>query len=202
MKSLVPSIHMALYPARTWIFLVAIVALVACSDKKDTSVNEMIDESQPLVEVASLPDDSFTEKKPLNVIVLPPYDEMAGAGISPDISKYLENALRKDDELEVMKFPYQKLINANYYMVYDKKFCRDIVELIGPDIIVMSRLELSKRTGNMNTDRWDFEVKVYDVTSDRQRKSISGQSLRAEAIHKTIDERREDIVGDILETRK
>jgi hypothetical protein len=101
-----------------------------------------------------------------------------------------------------MKFPDQKLINANYHMVYDKKYCREIIEIVDPDIIVMSRLDLAKRTGNMNMDRWDFEIKIYDVSSDQQRKSISGQSLRAEGIDKTIHELRANLVDDILETRK
>jgi hypothetical protein len=66
----------------------------------------------------------------------------------------------------------------------------------------MSRLDLTKKTGNMEMDRWDFEIKIYDVSSDQQRKSICGQSLRAEGIDRTIHELRENLVEDILEGRK
>lgn len=195
MKSIAPSIILALYPA--FAGLAIALTLTACSHKHDIAA-----ETKPLMDLASPPADSVIEETPLNVIVLPPYDVIANEGISPDITNYLESALRKEGELEVMKFPYQQLINANYHMVYDKKYCREIIEIVNPDIIVMSRLDLAKKTGNMEMDRWDFEIKIYDVSSDKQRKSISGQALRAETIHKTIHELREDLVEDILETRK
>jgi hypothetical protein len=197
MKSLAPSIKLAFYLVRNRTAIIIMIALSACSHKSD-----MTAEAKPLVEVASLPVDSVQEKKLLNVIVLPPYDVIAGAGISPDIAKSLESVLKKEAQLDVMKFPYQKLINANYHMVYDKKYCREIIEIVDPDIIVMSRLDLTKKTGNMEMDRWDFEIKIYDVSSDQQRKSISGQSLRAEGIDRTIHELRENLVEDILEGRK
>jgi hypothetical protein len=197
MKSLAPSIKLAFYPVRNRIAIIIMVALTACSHKSDIAT-----EAKPLVEAASSTVDSVQEKKLINVIVLPPYDIIAGAGISPDITKSLESALKKEAQLDVMKFPYQKLINANYLMVYDKKYCREIIEIVDPDIIVMSRLDLTKKTGNMHMDRWDFEIKIYDVSSDQQRKSISGQSLRAEGIDRTIHELRENLVEDILEGRK
>jgi hypothetical protein len=197
MKSLVPSIKLAFYLVRSWILIGVIATLNACSHK-----SEITPEAKPQVEVASTTPDAVEEKKSLNVIVLPPYDVIAGAGISPDITKSLENVLRREAQLEVMKFPYQKLINANYHMVYDKKYCREIIEIVDPDIIVMSRIDLARKTGNMENDRWDFEIKIYDVSSDQQRKSISGQSLRAETIHKTINDLGENLVDDILETRK
>lgn len=197
MKSLVPSIKLAFYPAKSWIAAALVIGLSACSQK-----SEIVEAAEPLVEVTPVPADSAEEKKLLNVIVLPPYDVIAGAGISPDITTSLESALKREEGLEVMKFPYQKLINANYHMVYDKKYCREIIEIVDPDIIVMSRIDLARKTGNMEMDRWDFEIKIYDVSSDQQRKSISGQSLRAESIDKTINDLRENLVEDILETRK
>jgi hypothetical protein len=199
MKSIAPSFKLAFYLVRNRIatIILIMIALSACSHKSDIAA-----EAKPLVEVASSPVDSLQEKKLLNVIVLPPYDVIAGAGISPDIAKSLESVLKKEAQLDVMKFPYQKLINANYHMVYDKKYCREIIEIVDPDIIVMSRLDLAKKTGNMDMDRWDFEIKIYDVSSDQQRKSISGQSLRADGIDKTIHELRENLVEDILEARK
>jgi hypothetical protein len=196
MKSLVPSMKLAFYQGLACI-AIGVFTLNACSHRNDISA-----EAAPLVEVAAAPADSVIEKKSLNVIVLPPYDVIANEGISPDITKSLETVLKRETKLEVMKFPYQKLINANYHMVYDKKYCREIIEIVDPDIIVMSRLDLTKKTGNMEADRWNFEIKIYDVSSDQQRKSISGQSLRAEGIDKTINELRESLVDDILETRK
>ena len=196
MKSLVPSMKLALYQGRICI-AIGVIALSACSHS-----NDMTAEAAPPVEVPATRVDSVVEKKSLNVIVLPPYDVIANEGISPDITKSLESVLKKETQLEVMKFPYQKLINANYHMVYDKKYCREIIEIVAPDIIVMSRLDLKKKTGNMEMDRWNFEIKIYDVSSDQQHKSISGQSLRAEGIDKTIHELRESLVEDILETKK
>ena len=197
MKSLAPSINLAFCPVRIWIVSSLFLGLSACSPKNDITA-----EAKPLIEITTPVADSVAEQKSLNVIVLPPYDIIANEGVSPDITKYIESALKKEVQLEVMKFPYQKLINANYHMVYDKKYCREIIEIVDPDIIVMSRLDVSKKVGEMKEDRWDFEVKIYDVSSDQQRKSISGQALRAEGINKTIIQLRESLVEDILETKK
>jgi hypothetical protein len=197
MKSLAPSINLAFCPVHIWILTCILLTLTACSQKNEIQFEPKSVTTTPIAYA-----DSVAEKKSLNVIVLPPYDIIANAGVSPDITTYIESALRKETKLEVMKFPYQKLINANYHMVYDKKYCREIIEIVDPDIIIMSRLDVSKKVGDMNEDRWDFEVKIYDVSSDQQRKSISGQALRAEGINKTINQLRENLVDDILETKK
>jgi hypothetical protein len=104
----------------------------------------------------------------LTVLVLPPYDMIANEGISPDIQKYLEGELVKDPSLTVIKFPYKRLMNVPYQNVFDKKYCKPIIEKIKTDKIVMTKLDQVSRTGSMSTDKWNLAIRIYDTNNGKQ----------------------------------
>lgn len=104
----------------------------------------------------------------LSVIVLPPFDKIANEGISPDVQKYLEREISKDTSLNVIKFPYRALMNVPYQNVFDKKYCKPITDKVDADIIVMTKLELKVRTGQMTSDTWGVSFRIYNVRTDDQ----------------------------------
>ena len=55
-----------------------------------------------------------------------------------------------------------------YQMVYDKKYCKSILEKVTVDYIIMSKLNYKNISGNMPNDKWDFSIRIYDVTSNKQ----------------------------------
>lgn len=64
----------------------------------------------------------------VSILVLPPFDEIANAGVSPDIRKIIESALRDQEQLTIISFPFKQLIGVQYQMVFDKKYCKPILE--------------------------------------------------------------------------
>ena len=121
------------------------------------------------------------------VVVLPPYDVIAGEGISPNIHQYMVEALQNEKELEILTFENNKNIrNVNYYMIYDKKYCSEIVKAVNPDVVIISKLDQSTRTGNMNTDKWNIQIKFYYPKINKQVNAMHWQGLTAGELEKKI----------------
>jgi hypothetical protein len=104
----------------------------------------------------------------LSVIILPPYDEIANEGISPDVQKYLESAFATDINITLIRFSYKQFLNAAYQNIYDKKYCQPIIDKVNPDIIIMTKLELVSRSGKMSGDKWNIRFRVYNVNNGKQ----------------------------------
>lgn len=95
--------------------------------------------------------------------VLPPFDEIANRGISPRIQKYIEDKLRSEESLQLIPFSITALDDIPYQRIFQKKYCTKIIEKINPDFIILSKLDNVTTTGNMNKNKWNFEVKILDI---------------------------------------
>lgn len=113
-----------------------------------------------------------TQSRKLSILVLPPYDEIANAGISPDVQKHLESAFAKDTNIVLIHFSYKQFMNVAYQNIYDKKYCQPIVDKVRPDVIIMTKLELVLRQGKMSEDLWNIKFRIYNVASGKQYDSI------------------------------
>lgn len=107
------------------------------------------------------------QKKP-TVLVLPPHDIIANEGISPDIQKYLEVVLAKDTGSTLIKFSYKQFLNVPYQNVFDKKYCAPILDKVKADVVIMSKIELVERSGSMDTDEWNLQLKIYNTRPGSQ----------------------------------
>ena len=135
----------------------------------------------------------------LTVLVLPPYDEIANAGISPDIQQYLETEFAKDSSIILIKFPLKKLMGVPYQMVFDKKFCKPIVDKIKTDIIFMSKLDQVLRTGSMINDKWKIQFRIYNTNSEIQINStVSTDSLTTDEIKDFLASKRDQMIKEII----
>jgi hypothetical protein len=127
------------------------------------------------------------ENTKLSVIVLPPYDEIANAGISPDVQKYIEDELKKDTNLVVVKFPLTKLMNTPYQNIFDKKYCKPLLEKVDAKILIMSKLDQVLRTGNISRDSWNLKIRIFNIESDIQVDSeVKFDSLSDAGIKKVL----------------
>lgn len=138
----------------------------------------------------------------LTVLVLPPYDMIANAGISPGIQKYLESIFMTDTTFRLIKFPYRRLRNVSYQNVFDKKYCRPITEKIKSDIIIMSKLDQATGTGNMTTDKWNFKIKIYNTTTGKQRiSSLTAENLTSAEIENLINSKQQEFFRETKNNR-
>src|SRR5687767_11194970 len=100
------------------VYILLILCLTSCNKPNTTSHDEKVTTDSTLISN----DTSLTTNRPipkkLSIIVLPPYDEIANAGISPDIQDYLEREMLKDSSVTLIKFPYKELMNVPYHNVF------------------------------------------------------------------------------------
>ncbi len=186
-------------------YILLIVSLNACNHS-DSVINEnkQIDpiskKDKPVI--AELIVNTNSPQTKFSVIVLPPYDEIANAGISPDIQRYLETEISKDTSFALFKFPYKQLVGVFYQNIYDKKYCNPIVNKTKADIIIMTKLDQIARTGKMSTDKWNFQIKIYNVKADKQISStVRGKELMDSEIQKLLSERLHDLMTEIKNNR-
>lgn len=167
--------------------------LISCdnSGNKTNAINRngMISETKDSI----LSDSLKTKIKPLSklsVIVLPPHDENANEGISPPIQKYLESVILMDTSLTLIKFPYKQLINIPYHNIFDKKYCKPIIDVLKADVVLMSKIEQVTSTGDLSKNKWNFQIRIYKTQANTQINSeLSGTNLTNSAIHSLLKDR-------------
>jgi hypothetical protein len=144
-----------------------------------------------------LPDKNFSQQKQ-TVLILPPFDEMANAGISPDIQKYLEDEFAKDSSIILIKFPLRKLMKVPYQMIFDKMFCKPIIDKIKTDIIIMSKLDQVTPVGTLFNNKWIVRFRIYNTNSENQiNSSIYADSLTSDELKKFIESNRDQLIREI-----
>jgi hypothetical protein len=178
-----------------------ISGIISCTPST-TSSRDAASASNPSFKVS---DTSTALKKPktnLTVLVLPPYDEIAGRGISPNIQKLLEEAVSGDSSLSVLTFPYSKLADVSYQNIFSKKHCGPVLDRVKSDIIIMSKVDLGSDTGNMFTNKWDLLIKIYHVASEKEIPSkLTADDLTIPQIGELISSQKQKLSQEIENLR-
>nr|WP_321453082.1 hypothetical protein [uncultured Carboxylicivirga sp.] len=183
------------------LYVILLLTIFGCNlDQKQKSIHGESIENNSVVGIDSLYLNELEENK-LRVIVLPPYDLISNRGISPNIQKYLEKELSKSKEIDLIEFPYKKLINISYYNIYDKKYCKPIIDNVDCDIIVMTKIDLVTQTGNMQKDSWSLRIKLFNTQTEIQLSSkIIVDSLSSAEIEKKLSLTKEILINEIKST--
>ena len=136
------------------------------------------------------------------VLVLPPHDAIANEGISPGIQKYLEQIISGDSTVKLIRFPYRQLMHVPYQNVFDKQFCRPVTDKVKADLIIMSKIEQSLRTGNMSSDKWNLAIKFYNPNTGTQVNSVlTANNMTANEIENLLLKKRQILFTEIRDNR-
>lgn len=160
---------------RSCYFLLLLI-MFSCNSKKDAGDKKPIDlttandgyHSKKIIPKDTPAVSAAAQNKP-TVLVMPPHDVIANEGISPDVQKYLQAVLAKDTGSALIKFPYKQLMGVPYQHVFDKKYCTPILEKVKADVVIMSKIELVKRNGRMDTDEWNLQLNIYNTRTGSQK---------------------------------
>jgi hypothetical protein len=178
---------------KSLIILVALI-LISCQNHSSTCYKNSQTENAKTI----FPKRDTIHNK-LTVLILPPYDEILNEGISPEIQKYLITEFGKDSSITLLKFPYKELNGIPYYMVFDKKFCKPIIDNVNTDIILMSKLDLVSRTESTQTCKWKVQFRNYNVRSDIQiNSSVLLDSLTDEELKAKIHLIKNQLIKEII----
>jgi hypothetical protein len=135
------------------------------------------------------------------VLILPSYDKIANRGISPNIRQFLQDGLKTSDSIELIEFPFNELMNIPYQNVFDKAYCSPILEKINCDLIVMSKIDLIEQTGNMNSDKWNLRIRIYNSGQDQQiDSSVELDGLTSLELKEKLIFNNDELVKEILKT--
>lgn len=180
-----------------WLLLIIYVGCAGQRDHKSDSVAG--NDSATTVDQQPAADIPVRKDTITRVLVLPAYDEIANAGVSPEIQALLERMLSGHDTVKVLPFPFKELMGVPYQMVFDQKYCAPILEKVPAEIIVMSRL-VTKNEREPGIWLWDYEVRIYNAVTHKQISSISAKDLAEQDFAGDINRQRNELIDDILAT--
>ncbi len=187
------------------IYFSIILLVMSCNNSVDMTKGSQQSDTVISINDPSVTDTTIGIETPvskLSIIVLPPYDENANEGISPDIQNFLEDILLEDTSLNLIRFPYKQLMNVPYYNIFDKKFCRPIIDKVKADVLIMSQVEQATRTGEMSADKWNFQIRIYNAKTEKQMNStVSGNNLTANNIKAVLKDRQASLTKEIKDNR-
>ena len=141
------------------------------------------------------------EEDKCTVLVLPPYDEISNRGITPKIRKYLEKELSESNEIILIEFPLKQLRHVPYQNIFDKKYCKPIVDNVDCDVIIMSKIDLVKQTGQITEDLWNVKIRLYNAHTEEQINSqIRLDSLSSSEIKMKFEKAEDILITEIKRT--
>jgi hypothetical protein len=96
-----------------------------------------------------------------------------------DFNPIIERELRRIENIEVIPFSLKKLMGVTYQGVYDRKYCKPILDKVDADYYIMTRFtgEYPPDTPNMSKMNWGYETKVLNTKSMQQIISIGNKRL-------------------------
>ncbi|HEV8273673.1 MAG TPA: hypothetical protein VGQ04_20310 [Chitinophagaceae bacterium] len=190
---------------KIFLYLSILLFLLSCKDSGNEAISKnvaAIKQEKASISKIDKIHNSLLENAKLTVLILPPYDLIANRGISPNISKYLEIEISADTNLTVLNFPHKKLHNVAYQNVFDKKYCKTIADKVKTDVIVMSKLEQMTETGQMNLDRWNLSIKIYNSkTGVQKNSSITAHGLTNDEIKLLLSSKQNILSTEIKNNR-
>lgn len=93
-------------------------------------------------------------------------------------------------------------MGVSYQNVFDKKFCKPILQKIKVDVVIMSKIDHFSANGNMETDKWYLSIRIYDVKNNKQKNSsLKGENLTTLELENFIVKNREILIKEIKNIR-
>ncbi len=179
---------------RKLLLILLIAFLSACNSSDQLKNDKFLKDSLFIIakntSIDSTSKQVIDDRKKIAVIILPSYDQNANGDISPYVTKAIYKLLRADSSFNVIDFPYKIL--HDYYNIYDKKYCTEIIQKVNPDIIIMSKIDFPlQRNGVYNN--WDIEIKAYCPKKDTVFKIYSKKNITDAAFAEKDVEHKLDI---------
>lgn len=96
-----------------------------------------------------------------------------------DFNPIIEKELKSKENIELIPFDAKKLLEVTYQGVYDKKYCKPIMEKIKADYFIMTRfIGPHPDTPNVDSVSWGYETKILNIKTMEQKVSIGKTGLK------------------------
>ena len=127
----------------------------------------------------SLPEPVVEKDKKTSVLVVQCSNGYTYALKGFDFNPSIFTALKAYSQLDVLPFPYKKLMNVSYQGVYDKKYAKAIIKKVDVDVLVMTRF-VSNAFDGVPTEEpvyWGYETKVLNTKTMKKKVSMGKSKL-------------------------
>lgn len=186
-----------------YLFLITLVSFVlSCNstDKKTidlTTVTNTIDTVEQVRGVELETINTVSKEAILDtieVMVIPCSNGYEYAMHNYDFNPIIESELNQFKNINVKPFPFKKLIGVPYQGVFDKKYCRPILENVDVDFLILTRFseKYSRLTGVEK--KWGYELRIVKSKTLEQLNSIKATNLSE---YKQIESHIKKNIGDV-----
>lgn len=129
---------------------------------------------------------------PMVVMVVPCANGYEYAMHNYDFNPVIERALSTYEQIEVLPFPFKKMIGVPYQGVFDKKYCLPIIEKVDTDYLLLTRFTDKLHTIGTPEAHWGYEVRIVQTKTMKQIQSIRANNL---ASYKDLERHIQDNIG-------
>lgn len=130
-------------------------------------------------EVEDLIIETPNKPKPITVMVVPCSNGYDYGMYLGDLNPFLEEQLANDARIHLEPFPLKKMNGSGYHGVYDKRYCKQILETVSVDFLIMTKMIGGNGFPTLDTIpvKWGYSTKILNTQSMDQFKGISASGL-------------------------
>ncbi|MGB1205390.1 MAG: hypothetical protein ACPG5B_07085 [Chitinophagales bacterium] len=134
----------------------------------------------------------------LEILVIPCYNGYEYELHNYDFNPIIEQELNNFATIHVPIFPFKKLKGVAFQGVFDKKYCKPIIEKTNADFFVMTKFAKNYDNFAPKKHGWGYETRILDIKTMKQINSIEAHGLKEYGeIEKHIKENIEVLKADI-----
>lgn len=120
---------------------------------------------------------SSKDSNEVKILVLPSVNSYDFNTLGYDLDAILSKNLSDFPEMQIIKFPYRKLVGTNTSGIYTSKDAAPIIRKVESEVIIMSRFIGESPELGPPDYKWAYEVKILNPKNLKSRISIKGKNL-------------------------
>jgi hypothetical protein len=183
--------------------IITLFFLFFCTTRQESNESKLLLANNTETVDSTLVDNSSKtniQKDSIEILILPSYDKIHNVGGSPDVMRILEDILSNKENFKIIPFNSINWSGVTFQMIFDKRYCKPILEKVNCDIIIMSHIIAGNDDGSEPGigEPWAYKTKIYNIKTDKQFESIKGRNLEPEEFEKDINVKAVTLINDIL----
>ena len=138
----------------------------------------------------------------IKIMVIPCSNDYDFGTNGIELTPYIEEALKQSDSIEVVPFPFKEMKGTGYFGVYDKRYCKPILDKVHADYLIMSELRGNPEGRFKSDSSWGYGTKILNTKTMIQVSSIQADHLsKYEDIGKSVQRNINNLVADLEKTK-
>ncbi len=130
----------------------------------NTKPTTIIPKKKPTIDLTKDSRKAITTK--YSVVILPIYDTIANNPNRSLIIASLKQCFSQDSTFNIDDSYKTKV--KDHYRIYHKRFCKEIINSVHPDLIVMTKMIKTSIDSISENNKWEIEIKCLETKKDSE----------------------------------